>query len=157
MSKANYYRELPRKRMASGVLFFDEEMRVLLVQPTYKEHWEIPGGVIEENESPISAAVREVREELSLDIAEGQLALASLDYMGGSMKKTEALMFVFAGGVLTDDRIARIRVDPKELKGFEFVKICEVERRLGPTLGSRVRRAIEAANTGKVHYFEGTY
>jgi 8-oxo-dGTP pyrophosphatase MutT (NUDIX family) len=35
-----------------------------LLEPTYKEDWEIPGGIIEENESPREACKREVLEEL---------------------------------------------------------------------------------------------
>ena len=37
---------LPRKRMGAGVLFTDEAGRVLLVEPTYKDYWEIPGGAV---------------------------------------------------------------------------------------------------------------
>ncbi|MGW6244366.1 NUDIX domain-containing protein [Streptomyces roseolus] len=42
-----YDRGLPRKRVAAGVLFFDDAGRVLLVDPVYKEPWEIPGGAVE--------------------------------------------------------------------------------------------------------------
>jgi hypothetical protein len=30
--------------MSAGVLFFDEAGRLLIVEPTYKPNWEIPGG-----------------------------------------------------------------------------------------------------------------
>jgi 8-oxo-dGTP diphosphatase len=30
---------LPRKRMGAGVLLSDPNGRVLLVEPTYKDHW----------------------------------------------------------------------------------------------------------------------
>ncbi|WP_169813104.1 NUDIX domain-containing protein [Nocardia jejuensis] len=59
--------------MGAGLLFVDELGRVLLVEPTYKDHWELPGGVVEGGESPGAAAVREVREELGLDVPLGQL------------------------------------------------------------------------------------
>ncbi|MFF8812893.1 NUDIX domain-containing protein [Streptomyces pactum] len=61
-----YDRRLPRKRMAAGVLFFDSAGRVLLVDPAYREPWEIPGGAVEREESPRAGARREVREELGL-------------------------------------------------------------------------------------------
>jgi ADP-ribose pyrophosphatase YjhB (NUDIX family) len=38
--------------MAAGALLFDEDGRILLVEPTYKPYWEIPGGVVEADESP---------------------------------------------------------------------------------------------------------
>ena len=34
----------PKKRMGAGVLIRDEQGRVLLVEPTYKQSWEIPSG-----------------------------------------------------------------------------------------------------------------
>ncbi|MEV6596890.1 NUDIX hydrolase [Actinoplanes sp. NPDC051346] len=56
---------LPRKRMGAAVLLSDDRGRVLLVEPTYKDHWEIPGGAVEADESPYAAAMREVDERLS--------------------------------------------------------------------------------------------
>lgn len=32
---------LPRKRMGAGALFVDERDRVLLVEPTYQDYWEL--------------------------------------------------------------------------------------------------------------------
>jgi len=33
--------------MGSGTLFFDSAGRILIVKPSYKDVWEIPGGVVE--------------------------------------------------------------------------------------------------------------
>ncbi|WP_412102692.1 NUDIX domain-containing protein [Plantactinospora sp. KLBMP9567] len=46
-----------------GLLFTDPAGRVLLVEPTYKEHWEIPGGCVEADES--LRRVRAARHALS--------------------------------------------------------------------------------------------
>ena len=48
----DYTATLPRKRMAAAVLFFDAADRLLLVEPTYKPTWELPGGTVEADESP---------------------------------------------------------------------------------------------------------
>lgn len=42
-----YVATLARKRMAAGVLFRDKADRVLLLEPSYKPNWEIPGGAVE--------------------------------------------------------------------------------------------------------------
>ena len=54
-------------RVAAGALFLDAEGRVLLVHPTYKDTWDIPGGYVERGESPAAACRREVLEELGID------------------------------------------------------------------------------------------
>src|SRR5690242_4646399 len=98
---------LPRKRMASGVLLSDGEGRVLLVEPTYKPSWEIPGGTVEAGESPYAAAVRELKEELDLPVRPGRLLVT--DWVPPRPERTEGLMLIFDGGLLTGEETARIQ------------------------------------------------
>src|SRR5512139_1349190 len=95
----DFYHSLPQKRMGAGCVFFDEQGRVLLVRPTYKPTWEIPGGVVEQNESPRDCCRREVREEIGLERQIGDLLV--VDYNSPTEAKTESLMFIFNGGVLS--------------------------------------------------------
>ena len=105
---AAFFEGLPKKRMGAGALLFDANGRVLVLKPGYKSHWEIPGGIVEADESPREAARREIREEIGLDIAEDRLELVGLDYMAAGGEKTESLMFVFSAGVLSEEEIASI-------------------------------------------------
>lgn len=50
-----------------GVIF-DERSRVLLVRQSADGRWTTPGGLIEPDETPAAAAVREVREETGLTV-----------------------------------------------------------------------------------------
>ena len=54
----------------SGAVIYNESNEILLIhRNTYnREQWELPGGKIEENESPEETAIRELKEELSVDI-----------------------------------------------------------------------------------------
>ena len=79
MNPDEYIVDLPKKRMAVGVLLFNNAEELLVVKPTYKENWSIPGGVCDENESLRETAIREVKEETNLDIKKVQLLC--VDYM----------------------------------------------------------------------------
>jgi 8-oxo-dGTP diphosphatase len=67
-----YVASLAKRRMAAGALLRDESGRVLLVDPSYKDGWELPGGV-EAEESPHAACRREVAQELGLDRHPGRI------------------------------------------------------------------------------------
>jgi 8-oxo-dGTP diphosphatase len=61
--------EMIMKEVGELATVFDEQGRVLLVHQTYAgSKWALPGGVVEENESPWDAAVREAKEETGLDV-----------------------------------------------------------------------------------------
>ncbi len=115
-SKA-YTESLPKKRMGAGCLFFDEQENVMLVKPTYKPGWEVPGGV-EKNESPKQCCQREIREELGLERKIGKLLV--VDYNDETEEKTESLMFIFDGGSLTSSEIKSIQLGQEELSEFRF-------------------------------------
>jgi len=50
------------------VLIFDEQDQLLLIKHTGTGFWVTPGGMIEPDESPEQAAVREVREETGCEV-----------------------------------------------------------------------------------------
>ncbi|MCX4094848.1 NUDIX domain-containing protein [Nocardia sp. alder85J] len=64
-------------RIAVGIVVPNGPV-VLMVKPTYKEHWDIPGGYVERGESPRAACEREVHEELGISI--DGLHLAAVDW-----------------------------------------------------------------------------
>lgn len=93
-STEQYAAGLPRKRMAAGVLFRGADDRVLLVEPSYKPNWELPGGVVEANEAPWVAAARELREELGAERPIGRLLV--LDHVHAYDGRLEGMIYVFA-------------------------------------------------------------
>ena len=148
----DYYKNLPKKRMGSGALFFNSEGKVLIVKPTYKDHWEIPGGVTDENESPWNTCVREIKEELGLEISGSKLL--SIDYISNIDGKGERLMFIYDGGILNDSDIQNISLQEKELSEYRFVTSEEAIELLGEMLRKRVPNSMIAKNRGTTFYLE---
>jgi len=64
--------------LVAAVALIDSDGRVLLAQrPAHKEHgglWEFPGGKIHAGETPEAALIRELREELGIDVEAACLA-----------------------------------------------------------------------------------
>lgn len=141
-----------RKRVSAKVLLRDEDGRVLLVDPTYKEGWDLPGGMAEANEPPRVAAAREVEEELGVAVEVGRVLL--LDWVGPHGPWDDQLVFVFDGGSLTAEQVGALRVADDELNGFTFVPAGEAASWLRADMGERLDRALRAARTGETVYGE---
>jgi 8-oxo-dGTP diphosphatase len=147
-----YSATLPRKRMAAGVLLRDGAGRVLLVEPTYKDHWELPGGAVEADESPYDAAIREVTEELGIVVAPGPMLV--VDWVPPLDDRTEGVIIVYDGGIVGPGLAARIRLNRGELRSWAWSTLLEADTRLSPLLARRVRAAIRAAVDGATTYLE---
>ncbi len=148
----NFFKNLPRKYVGSGALFFSAESEILIVRPTYKDHWEIPGGLADGNESPLETCCREVREELRLELKCPKLLL--IDYVHNKDDHGDRFLFVFDGGVLTKSEIAKINLHKEELSEYRFASPDEAAPLLGENLGERILASIEAKKTGQIFYRE---
>jgi 8-oxo-dGTP diphosphatase len=137
--------------VAAGVLFFDDAGRVLLVQPNYKDHWDIPGGYVETEETPAQAAAREVREELNIQVLVGPLLVAD---WAPHPDEGDKLLFVFDGGTLTPDQLDGVRLQADELASYAFCDPAEAATLLIPRLGRRIAAAIAAHHAGRITYLE---
>ena len=138
-------------RAATGVLYFDGPERVLLVHPTYKEGWELPGGYLMPGETPTSALHREILEELGTPLPVG--ALLVVDW-APSEREGDKILFVFDGGEPTDEQIAAIRVDGTEIDRYAYHQRSELDNLLMSRLSRRVHAAIEAKAKRETVYLE---
>jgi ADP-ribose pyrophosphatase YjhB (NUDIX family) len=93
-------------RAAAGVLFFDEDGRVLLVRPSYKSGWDIPGGYLRPGETPSEAAAREVSEKLGIKPPIGRLLAAD---WAPHPDEGDKILFVFDGGQLSPECVAQLK------------------------------------------------
>jgi 8-oxo-dGTP diphosphatase len=148
----DYTATLPRKRMGSGVLFRDATDRVLLVEPTYKDYWELPGGAVDGDESPRDAARREVEEELGFAMSPGRLLV--VDWVPPRPGRTEGVMFVYDGGVLDAKATSNLHLPADELRSWAWCTLTEAQQRLSPLLARRAAAALEATADAVTYYLE---
>lgn len=133
--------------MGSGALFRDGAGRVLLVQPSYKDVWEIPGGAIEPGEPPRECCRRELIEELGLDLPIGRLLV--IDWLPPADALPDGWMFVYDGGVLAPEVAAQIKLPPDELLDWRFVPLDEIDTYVSEFKARRLRVAFECALRGE--------
>nr|WP_281380908.1 NUDIX hydrolase [Nocardioides panaciterrulae] len=145
---------LPRKRAISQMLLRDHDDRVLLCQLTYKQDWDLPGGVVEVGESPQLAVAREVEEELGLVIEAGNLLLT--DWLPPWSGWDDALCLVFDGGVHDPALLERVVKQTREISAAEFCTIEQVEKRCADFTARRIRSALGrvAGGSGAATYTE---
>lgn len=152
MNTKDYFSQLPKKAMAAGVLLYNSTGSLLIVKPLYREGWLLPGGMVEKDESPRSAIIREVREELNLDITPGNLIC--VDYKSSEGEKLETLQFIFNGGVLSDAEIDSIRLQEEELKEFKFLPPTDALTYLNGKQSKRIQSCLESSDENSFLYLE---
>ena len=126
-------------------MVFDESGRLLILKPTYKRGWTIPGGQLEETgESPWQACRREAFEECGLDLRRGRLAC--VDCLRPRPGRPGGLRFLFDCGPLPDEQLSAIRIDGQEIDEFRFVELALAAELLSGPVRRRVR-----ATAGRKH------
>ncbi|MFD7158794.1 NUDIX domain-containing protein [Kribbella sp. NPDC059898] len=138
---------LPRKTAAGGALIRDRAGRILFLEPTYKPTLDIPGGIVEYDESPYEACCREVKEEIGLDLEIGRLLV--VDWVPAHGPWSDALAFVFDGGVLDAPTLT---LDPTEARAYHFLTLTEAVPHLRPSMARRLTAAELSLATGHPAY-----
>ncbi|OGF28040.1 hypothetical protein A2331_02935 [Candidatus Falkowbacteria bacterium RIFOXYB2_FULL_34_18] len=149
---SEYYKNLPKKRMGVGALILNENDEILIVKPSYKNHWSIVGGVVDKNESPGGACIREVKEEIGINLEE--VRFLCVGYTSNIDEKGESLQFIFFGGRLNEGEVKKIRLDGKEIIEYRFMKISEALPLLSEKLSIRLQKCLDALKRDTAIYFE---
>lgn len=135
---------LPAIPVSSGALIFDRAGRLLILKPTYKSGWTIPGGVMEaDGETPWQACQREVREECGLEVRRGRLAC--MDFRRPRSGRPGGVRFLFDCGVLGKRQLAGIVLQPAEIAESRMAELAEAL----PLLRGPIRRRVRAATAGR--------
>jgi ADP-ribose pyrophosphatase YjhB (NUDIX family) len=143
---------LPRKRAISQMLVRDHDRRVLLCRLTYKQDWDLPGGVVEVGESPQLAVSREVEEELALSIPAGRLLLT--DWLPPWSGWDDALCLVFDGGEHDPSLLGDVVRQEREIREAVFCTVEEARERCADFTARRIESALANLDGGAPAYTE---
>jgi 8-oxo-dGTP diphosphatase len=135
--------EIPRIPASAGALLSDQDGRLLVLKPTYKSGWTIPGGMMEaDGESPWEACRREVAEETGLDVATGRLAV--VDFLRPRGHKPGGMRFLFECGRFDAVFFDRIVLQVEEISEYLLTDRSTALGLLTGPLRRRVSASFEA-------------
>jgi 8-oxo-dGTP diphosphatase len=133
---------LPAIPVSAGALIFDPAGRLLILKPTYKSGWTIPGGVMEaDGESPWEACQREVREETGLEVSRGRLA--AMDFRPAKPGRLAGIRYLFDCGQVDDEALAEVKLQPEEISESRLVPLTEAFTLLRGPISRRVQSAAQ--------------
>ena len=114
-------------RTVVAVALIDGDARVLLTRrPAHKSMpglWEFPGGKMEDGETPEESLVRELREELALDVAQSclaPLAFASHQYTGFHLILLLYACRIWSGIPTSQEGQAMAWVHPRQINAADY-------------------------------------
>ena len=145
---------LPAIPVSAGALIFDGAGRLLILKPTYKSGWTIPGGVMEaDGETPWEACRREVREECGIEIRRGRLAC--MDFRHPKPGRAGGIRFLFDCGRVGEEDLAGIVVQPEEVSEYRLAALPDALGLLRGPIRRRVRAAAGSGRKGLVYLEDG--
>jgi 8-oxo-dGTP diphosphatase len=138
---------LPAVYVGVGALITDTAGRVLIVNPTYKPGWEVPGGAMDPDEYPRETLRRELEEEIGCRLEPGRLL--SVDFcLARSARPRPSIMYIYDCGTLDEPQCARIRLPAEELSEHRFVPPAQLAGLLPERVLRRVREALVQRSAG---------
>ncbi|HEX7266110.1 MAG TPA: NUDIX hydrolase [Streptosporangiaceae bacterium] len=140
---------LPTIPASAGALVRGRKGRLLILKPTYKGGWTIPGGVVEIGESPWEACRRETKEECGLDVTAGRLVC--VDFLRPRPGRPGGLRFLFDCGVFDEAVLGTVVIQPDEIAESRLLLLKSALSLLSGPVRRRVRAACESKH---VRYLE---
>ncbi|HET8602027.1 MAG TPA: NUDIX hydrolase [Segeticoccus sp.] len=131
---------LPTKRVITQGLLRNGAGDLLMCELTYKGEWDLPGGVVDPRESPAFALVREVAEELRVDVR--PLRLAATNWLPPYRAWDDAMLFVYELellGMAAEELFDHVMLEPREIRQLHWCSLADVDAHAAPYVGRHLR------------------
>lgn len=145
-----YYKQLAKVPTSGGAFFRNKKGEFLIVKNHYQDAYAIIGGVTEKNETPREAVIREVKEELGIEMKQARLFCVD----SAMSEPFDKILFVFDGGILDDHTIQKIIPNQDEIEKFIFVTYEKMLQIIEPKFRKRTVNSIEAFHNKGFVYLE---
>lgn len=115
--------KLPKRLSSAAIILEDDDGRAVFVKANYKSYWTFPGGVVDPGETPKQAAVREVREEVNVEVDIETVQFVAVANRSSDVAST--YQFVFQTKLPVGAR-ETIRIQASEIDEYDFVSKQQV-------------------------------
>ncbi|MFB7466477.1 NUDIX domain-containing protein [Streptomyces sp. NPDC056224] len=149
-----YYATQPSPLVAVAGIVLDTRGRVLLLTTSYKADPELPGGTVEDTETPEAGLARELEQELGLTVPVGRL-LAVDSRPPGPLGRS-LVVHVHLVGPLPPDETAALSFPDGEITEARWLGAEDACEALPARVAPRLRAGLVALHTGSVaHLLDG--
>lgn len=153
LENAQWFASLPKLALSANGVLRDPQGRVALVRNTYREGWTLPGGVVDDNEPPADACVRELAEEVGFVVPRLGPLLAVQWAQRADGNPVQFLSLTFDAGVCPDP--GSLRAQPEEIAEIGFFEFDDLPADTRPFIVRRLAAIRDAPGT--VVYLEETH
>ncbi|MCX5403348.1 NUDIX hydrolase [Streptomyces sp. NBC_00335] len=143
-----YYAAQPSPLVAATGIVLDQRGRVLVLTTSYKAELELPGGCVEDTETPEEGLARELKEELDLSVPVGRL-LAVDSRPPGPLGRS-LVVHVHLVGPLTTEEASAISFPDGEITEARWLSPEEAYEALSTPKASRLRASLAALYSGSL-------
>lgn len=123
--RQQFFDSRSKRASSANVLIENTAGELLVVKANYKSYWSLPGGWIDDGETPLVAAIREAKEEVGIDVTEDELELEGI--INRVSKYTQTYLFVFRFSRPVDTDPAKLHLQASEIDEARYVSKADVQ------------------------------